>query len=92
MEAVMPDIAVTLYPQDCDAVLFDLDGVLTSTAKADASTIALVQQLRALSIKTAVTTCSTHCREALETAGISQLFDAHIDGADIVFAFEVLLP
>ncbi len=83
MEAVMPDIAVTLYPQDCDAVLFDLDGVLTSTAKADASTIALVQQLRALSIKTAVTTCSTHCREALETAGISQLFDAHIDGADI---------
>ena len=30
-------IAITLYPQDYDAVLFDLDGVLTNTAKLHAA-------------------------------------------------------
>ncbi len=169
-------IAITLYPQDYDAVLFDLDGVLTNTAKLHAaawkrlfdnfleqratingypfvpfdrdsdyllhvdgkprydgasaflssrgidlpwgspvdgpdvqsvcalgnlkdryfmllieqegveayeSSVALVQKLRALNIKTAVTSSSNNCREVLEAAGLSQLFDAHIDGIEI---------
>ncbi len=49
-----------------------------------ASSIALVQKLRALNIKTAVTSSSNNCREVLEAAGISQLFDANIDGMDII--------
>ncbi len=170
------NIAITLYPQDYDAVLFDLDGVLTDTAKLHASawkklfdnfleqratkngypfvpfdidsdyllhvdgkprydgasaflssrgidlpwgspedgpdvqsvcslgnlkdryfllhlqqagvepyetSIALVRKLRALNIKTAVTTSSNNCREVLDAAGISKLFDAHMDGTDI---------
>lgn len=48
-----------------------------------ASSIALLQKLRALNMKTAVTSSSNNCREVLEAAGISQLFDAHIDGLDI---------
>ena len=176
MEAVKPDIVITLYPQDYDAVLFDLDGVLTNTAKLHASawkklfdnfleqratingdpfvpfdrdsdyllhvdgkprydgasaflssrgidlpwgspvdgpdvqsvcalgnlkdryfmllieqegveayesSVALVQKLRALNIKTVVTSSSNNCREVLEAAGLSQLFDAHIDGIEI---------
>jgi len=83
MEAVMPDIAMTLYPQDYDAVFFDLDVILTSTAKVHASSIGLVQKLRALNIKTAVTTSSNTCLEMLDDAGISKLFDAHVDGMDI---------
>ena len=176
MEAVMPRVAITLYPQDYDAVLFDLDGVLTNTAQIHASawkklfdnfleqhatqngylfvpfdrdsdyllhvdgkprydgasaflssrgidlpwgspedgpdvqsicalgnlkdryflllleregveayesSVALVQKLRALNIKTAVTSSSNNCREVLEAAGLSQLFDAHIDGIEI---------
>ena len=51
--------------------------------EAYASSIALVRKLRALNIKTAVTSSSNNCREVLEAAGISQLFDAHIDGMDI---------
>ncbi len=47
------------------------------------SSIALVQKLRSLKIKTAVTSSSNNCREVLDAAGLSQLFDAHIDGLDI---------
>ena len=170
------NIAITLYPQDYDAVLFDLDGVLTNTAQVHASawkklfdsfleqhaattgypfvpfdidsdylryvdgkprydgasaflssrrihlpwgsaedgpdvqsvcalgnlkdryfllllnqegveaygsSVALVRQLRALNIKTGVTSSSNNSREVLEAAGLWQLFDAHIDGMDI---------
>ena len=45
--------------------------------------IALVQTLRAQEIKTAVVSSSNNCAAVLEAAGISQLFDARVDGKDI---------
>ena len=45
--------------------------------------IALVRTLRAQEIKTAVVSSSNNCAAVLEAAGISQLFDARVDGIDI---------
>ena len=45
--------------------------------------IALVRTLRAQEIKTAVVSSSNNCAPVLEAAGISQLFDARVDGIDI---------
>src|SRR5919198_2448180 len=47
------------------------------------SSIALVRTLRAQEIKTAVVSSSKNCTAVLEAAGISQLFDARVDGTDI---------
>jgi beta-phosphoglucomutase family hydrolase len=46
--------------------------------------IELVQTLRALEIKTAVVSSSKNCAAVLEAAGIAQLFDARVDGMDVV--------
>lgn len=48
-----------------------------------ASTIALVEALRACGVKTGVVTSSRHGREILATAGIAALFDARLDGIDL---------
>jgi beta-phosphoglucomutase family hydrolase len=45
--------------------------------------IALVRTLRAQEIKTAVVSSSNNCAAVLKTAGISQLFDARVDGVEI---------
>ena len=45
--------------------------------------IALVRILRAQEIKTAVVSSSNNCAAVLQSAGISQLFDARVDGLDI---------
>ena len=45
--------------------------------------IELVGTLRAQAIKTAVVSSSNHCAAVLEAAGISELFDARVDGKDI---------
>ena len=45
--------------------------------------IALVRELRAQEIKTAVVSSSNNCAAVLEAAGIAQLFDARVDGTDI---------
>jgi HAD superfamily hydrolase (TIGR01509 family) len=45
--------------------------------------IALVRTLRAQEIKTAVVSSSNNCAAVLEAAGISQLFDARVDGLSI---------
>jgi beta-phosphoglucomutase family hydrolase len=45
--------------------------------------IALVHTLRAQEIKTAVVSSSNNCAAVLQAAGISQLFDARVDGIDI---------
>ncbi|MGH7795765.1 MAG: HAD family hydrolase [Candidatus Binatia bacterium] len=45
--------------------------------------IALVETLRGQEIKTAVVSSSNNCVLVLEAAGISQLFDARVDGIDI---------
>ena len=47
------------------------------------ASIALVRTLRAQEIKTAVVSSSNNCAAVLEAAGISQLFDARVDGTDI---------
>jgi beta-phosphoglucomutase family hydrolase len=48
-----------------------------------ASTIALIEALRASGVKTGVVTSSRHGREILEAAGITSLFDARLDGIDL---------
>ncbi len=45
--------------------------------------IALVRALRAQEVKTAVVSSSKNCAAVLERTGISQLFDARVDGIEI---------
>ncbi|HSL79336.1 MAG TPA: beta-phosphoglucomutase family hydrolase, partial [Pseudolabrys sp.] len=45
--------------------------------------IALVRTLRAQEIKTAVVSSSNNCAAVLQAAGISQLFEARVDGLDV---------
>jgi beta-phosphoglucomutase family hydrolase len=47
------------------------------------SAIALVRTLRAQQVKTAVVSSSNNCAAVLDAAGISQLFDARVDGVDV---------
>ncbi len=47
------------------------------------SSIALVRELRAQEIKTAVVSSSKNCAAVLEAAGIAQLFEARVDGKDV---------
>jgi alpha,alpha-trehalose phosphorylase len=85
---------------DCfDAVLFDLDGVLTSTATLHAAcwkqalesagveafpgSVRWVRHLRASGLRTAVVSSSTNAREVLRAAGIDELFDVTVDGGDL---------
>jgi trehalose 6-phosphate phosphatase len=44
--------------------------------------IALIHQLRKVGIKTAVVSASKHCNLILQRAGIADLFDARVDGAE----------
>ncbi|MCZ7618943.1 MAG: beta-phosphoglucomutase family hydrolase [Myxococcota bacterium] len=46
--------------------------------------IVLVRTLRAHEIKTAVVSSSNNCALVLEAAGIAELFDARVDGTDIM--------
>jgi len=48
-----------------------------------ASSIALIEALRARGVKTGVVTSSRHGREILQSAGIESLFDARLDGMDL---------
>ena len=45
--------------------------------------IALIRTLRAQEIRTAVVSSSNNCAAVLEAAGISQLFDARVDGREV---------
>lgn len=47
------------------------------------TSIALVRQLRAQEIKTAVVSSSNNCAAVLEAVGIASLFDARVDGTDL---------
>lgn len=48
-----------------------------------ASTVALVETLRASGVRSGVVTSSRHGREILDAAGIASLFDARLDGIDL---------
>jgi alpha,alpha-trehalose phosphorylase len=75
-------------PDSFDAVLFDLDGVLTSTAslhsegdvEAFPGSVAWLRQLRRAGVRTAVVSSSENCAQVLAAAGIADLFDARVDG------------
>jgi beta-phosphoglucomutase family hydrolase len=51
--------------------------------KTFASTVHLIEALRALGVKTGVVTSSRHGREILDAAGIAPLFDDRLDGIDL---------
>ncbi|MDX1886005.1 trehalose-phosphatase [Mycolicibacterium sp. 120270] len=83
-------LPVFVDPRYHDAVLFDLDGVVTDTASvhvvADGpsvfdSTVELVRQLRAVDIDTAVFSASCNCAKILSAAGLTELFSVCVDGA-----------
>jgi alpha,alpha-trehalase len=77
-----------------DAVLFDLDGVVTKIAEPHVfsdllktkgvavyeSTVDLVKQLRKNGFWTAIVSSSKNCRKILKAAGIEDLFDTRVDG------------
>ncbi len=81
-------LPVTIDARYHDAVIFDLDGVLTDTACSDAaacarlleSTVVLAQKLRGVDVATAACSSSGHCQEILKTAGVDDLFDVCVDG------------
>jgi alpha,alpha-trehalose phosphorylase len=74
--------------QDYDAVLFDLDGVLVprrpsrrrTSVEAFPGSIAWVRELREAGLKTAVVSDDRECEAVLADAGLTNLFDADVDG------------
>ena len=48
------------------------------------ASIPLVRELRAQEITTAVVSSSVNCAAVLQATGIAQLFDARVDGADVI--------
>ncbi|HET9876061.1 MAG TPA: trehalose-phosphatase [Mycobacterium sp.] len=74
-------MSVTIDPRRHDAVLFDLDAVVTDGGvPVFGSTVALVRQLRQAGVRTAVFSSSRNCAAALAAAGLSDLFDARGGG------------
>lgn len=72
-------------PRYHDAVLFDLDGVITDTAPLHpapvvGSTIALIRRLAGAGVAVAVYSASRSCAAVLESAGIADLFGVRVDG------------
>lgn len=49
-----------------------------------ASTLTLIEALRERGVKTGVVTSSRHGRELLQATGVARLFDARLDGVDLV--------
>ncbi len=47
------------------------------------STVALLHRLRALGLRTALVTASRNAADVLAAAGVSQLFDARVDGIEV---------
>ena len=73
-------LPITIDPRFHDAVLFDLDGALTSNVPLFGATVDLARKLRGIGVAAAAYSSSPHCRQALKTAGIDDLFSVCIDG------------
>ena len=81
-------LPVIIDPRYHDAVIFDLDGVLTDTACSDAAAcapllepaVALARKLQGIDVATAACSSSSHFQQILKTAGVDDLFDVCIDG------------
>ncbi len=82
-------LPVTIDPRYHDAVIFDLDGVLSGTACTDAAvcapllepTVALARKLQGVNVATGACLSNSHCQQILKTAGVDDLFDVCIDGS-----------
>ncbi|HWT50487.1 MAG TPA: trehalose-phosphatase [Mycobacterium sp.] len=71
---------VTIDPRRHDAVLFDLDAVVTAEGGASDSTVTLVRQLQEIGVGTAVFASGRDCEDAATSAGIGDLSAVHADG------------
>jgi trehalose 6-phosphate phosphatase len=70
---------VSIDPRRHDAVLFDLDTVVTADGSAFDSTVRLVRQLQEIGVDTAVFS-SNGRPDSLASAGLGDLFAVHADG------------
>ncbi|MGB3356019.1 MAG: trehalose-phosphatase [Mycobacterium sp.] len=75
-------LPVTIDPRYHDAVLFDLDGALTSDVPLFGATVDLARKLQGIGMAAAAYSSSPRCRKALEDAGIDGLFAVCVDGAN----------
>jgi alpha,alpha-trehalase len=87
------DPTVTIDPRHYDAVIIDLDGVLTDMGCVDAapltqsgsgvpvsdSTVAFVGKLHDAGVRTGVYSSSADCKQVLAAAGIADLFPVQVD-------------
>jgi alpha,alpha-trehalase len=60
-----------------------LERLHTDGVEVYASSIALVRALREADLSTAIVSSSRNCKAVLEAAGITDLFDARVDGTDL---------
>ena len=84
-------LPVVIDPRYHDAVIFDMDGVVTDTASKHRyeSTIALVKRLHDAGVRTGVYSASRNCERVLHAAGLGDLFSVRVDG---VVADDLDLP
>ena len=73
-------LPITIDPRYHDAVLFDLDGALTSNVPLFGATVDLARKLQGIGVAAAAYSSSPQCRQALKAAGIDDLFGVCIDG------------
>jgi beta-phosphoglucomutase family hydrolase len=76
----LPDADALAIAEHKDA-LFER-AILERPVETYAGSVRYVRAARAGKLKTAFVSSSKHAREVLESAGIADLFDAHIDGVD----------
>jgi trehalose 6-phosphate phosphatase len=72
-------MSVIIDPRRHDAVLFDLDAVVTAKDSAFDPAVTLVRQLQEIGIGTAVFSADRSCRDVLTSAGIGDLFPEQVD-------------
>jgi trehalose 6-phosphate phosphatase len=73
-------MSVTIDPRRHDAVLFDLDAVVTAEGRVFESTVTLVRQLQEIGVGTAAFSSGRNCQNTLTAAGIGDLFAVPADG------------
>jgi trehalose 6-phosphate phosphatase len=75
---------VIIDPRRHDAVLFDLDTVVTAERRVFDSSVTLVRQLQEIGVGTAAFSADTFsadkCQDVLTAADIGDLFDVRVDG------------
>ncbi len=85
--AVVVTVPVIIDPRYYDAVIFDVDSVVTDASRIDDSlvfdsTIALVRRLHDVGIRTGAYSSGPSCGEVLAAAGIGDIFTVHVADVD----------